>query len=104
MKRKKHTGGQAVYQRAYREQQKSLRKPGRDDLARVALFWIITKALQRDKEDELARWEKLMTERLVEQGFDRDATRIRINGIIERYRDGWDFQLKPQLRRDEAEL
>lgn len=102
MRRKGYRSGQAVYQRAYREQQNSLRKPGRDDLARVALFWIITTALQRDKEDELARWENLMTERLVEQGFDRDATRIRINAIIDRYRNGWEFQLKPQLRRDEG--
>lgn len=95
--RKGHNKQQSAYQRAYRDQQKSLRKPSRDDLARVALFWIITKALERHKEGELAKWENLMTERLVEQGFDRDATRIRINGIIERYRNGWEFQLKPQL-------
>lgn len=100
--RKGNSKEQAVYQRAYREQQKLLRKPSRDDLARVALFWIITKALDRHKEGELAKWEKLMTDRLVEQGFDRDATRTRINGIIERYSNGWEFQLKPQLHANEG--
>lgn len=102
MNRKRRGREQAVYQRAYREQQKSLRKPGRDDVARIALFWIITKALERDKEGELAKWGVLMTERLVEQGFDRHASRVRINELIDRYGNGWEFQRKPQILREEG--
>jgi len=88
---------QAEYQRRYRQQQTSLRKPSRDDVARIALHWIINEALRRNKEGELGKWTELVVTRLTDQGFDRDAARRRIDQLIERYEDGWDFQGKPHL-------
>jgi hypothetical protein len=88
---------QVDYQRRYRRQQTSLRKPSRDDVARVALHWIINEALKRDKEGQLCKWTELIVKHLVDQGFDRDAARRRIHELIERYEDGWGFQRKPHL-------
>ena len=92
---------QAACQRRYRRQQTALRRPSRDDVARVALHWIITAALERDKDGELAKWSGTMVRRLVRQGFDRDAARRRIDQLIGRYEDGWTFQGKPHLARDD---
>ena len=41
------TRGAGAQQRRYRQHQNALRKPSRDDVARVALHWIIETALQR---------------------------------------------------------
>ncbi len=89
---------QADYQRRYRQQQTSLRKPSRDDVARVALHWIIVRCLEQEQEGELGKWTEIMVRRLVKQGFDRDAAHRRIHRLIERYEDGWGFQRKPHLR------
>lgn len=91
----------AAYQRRYRRQQPALRKPSRDDLARVALHWIIPAAFERNKDGELAKWSGTMARRLVQQGFDRDAARRRIDQLIVQYGDGWTFQGKPHLTRDD---
>lgn len=40
---------QADYQRAYREQQKTLRKPTRDDVARLALYVMIRERLDEGR-------------------------------------------------------
>jgi len=96
-KRKVRNAGQAAYQRAYRMSQIACRKPARDDVARVALHWIITEALRRNKTGELAKWCDLIVTRLSKQGFDPGAARIRINHLIEQYENGWTFQRKVRL-------
>jgi hypothetical protein len=90
----------AAQQRRYRQHQNALRKPSRDDVARVALHWIIETALQRHKEGELGKWSETIVRRLADQGFERDAARGRIDQLIARYEDGWRFQGKPHLRQD----
>lgn len=94
---------QAAYQRAYRRQQMAQRKPARDDVARVALHWIITEALRRNKQGELVKWCDLIVTRLSEQGFDRDAARIRIGHLVEQYEKGWAFQQKVHLKTSEGD-
>ncbi|PYF03660.1 hypothetical protein BJ122_106156 [Rhodopseudomonas faecalis] len=88
---------QADYQRAYRRQQKASRKPSRDDVARLALYLVISDGLKDGQERAFANWCETVTTGLVEQGFDRDATRHRLDQLIERYAEGWDFQLKRHL-------
>lgn len=92
---------QAEYQRRYRQQQTSLRKPSRDDVARIALHWLIVRSLKQENEGELGRWSEIMVQHLFKQGFDRDAARRRIDQLIKRYEDGWDFQGKPHLGCDQ---
>jgi TPP-dependent pyruvate/acetoin dehydrogenase alpha subunit len=88
---------QADYQRAYRQQQKASRTPSRDDVARLALHLMISEGLKEGQERNLADWCETVTTGLVEQGFDPDATRHRIDQLIERCADGWGFQLKRHL-------
>jgi hypothetical protein len=88
---------QADYQRAYRIQQKALRKPSRDDVARVALHLMIGEALKHNEDGKLTEWCAVLVIRLADQGFNRDAAHRRVDQLIERYADGWDFQRKPHL-------
>lgn len=90
----------AAQQRRYRQQQKALRKPTRDDVARVALHWIIKTALERNKAGELGKWSETIVRRLADQGFERDAARRRLDQLIAQYEGGWAFQGKPHLRHD----
>jgi hypothetical protein len=90
----------ATQQRRYRQRQQILRRPSRDDVARVALHWIIKTALERNKEGELGKWSETIVRRLADQGFERDAARRRIDQLIARYEGGWQFQGKPHLRRN----
>jgi len=89
----------AAYQRQYREQQTALRRPSRDDVARVALHWAVMRTLRPGREGLLAQWSRYLVESLVAQGFDRAASHRRIDELIQRYEDGWQFQSKPYLRR-----
>ncbi|UZE46941.1 hypothetical protein ONR75_18175 [Rhodopseudomonas sp. P2A-2r] len=90
---------QADHQRAYRLQQKDLRKPSRDDVARLALHLMINEALRRGQDEELSRWCETIVTQLAAQGFERDAAYRRVDQLIERYADGWTFQRKPHLAR-----
>ena len=91
----------AAYQRQYRARQTALRRPSRDDVARIALHWAVTRSLRPGRERMLAIWSKHLIEILVNQGFDRNASRRRIDELIQRYEDGWNFQLRPHLRQRE---
>jgi hypothetical protein len=88
---------QADYQRAYRAEQKALRKPTRDDVARLALHLMINGWLQDGDDAKLAEWCKTIVARLGEQGFEKDATYHRLDELIERYAQGWSFQRKTHL-------
>ena len=90
----------AAQQRRYRQQQKALRKPTRDDVARVALHWIIIRLLRAGRDGDLGKWSETIVKRLVRQGFEGDAARRRIDLLIARYEGGWSFQGKPHLRHD----
>lgn len=96
---RRHTHA-AAQQRRYRRQQIALRKPARDDVARVALYWIIMKLLRAGRDGDLGKWSEIIVKRLVRQGFDGNAARRRIDQLITRYEGGWAFQGKPHLRHD----
>ena len=87
---------QAEYQRAYRAEQKAKRKPSRDDVARVALHWMILHSLGKEPQ-HLDRLRATIVARLAVQGFDHEAAAARLDELIDRYEEGWDFQRKPHL-------
>lgn len=93
---------QRARQQAYRDEQKRQRRPGRDDIARVALRWLILgTAKLAVREGNPARMNKVendILEALVEQGFDRAASDRALGELIDRYVEGqWDFRRKVHL-------
>lgn len=85
-------------QRKLRTKHKVEKRPGRDDIARVALHWIISQALKKGVEDQLDQIADRVVARLVEQGFDEAASRVVFDGLVEKYgRSGWGFRRKPHL-------
>jgi hypothetical protein len=93
----------ADYQCAYRKQQLALRKPSRDDVARVALHLMITEALGNSRDGELGGLGETLVDRLERQGFARDAAYRRVDQLVERYAGGWSPQRKPHLTRPSAD-
>ncbi|AUX77975.1 hypothetical protein [Sinorhizobium fredii] len=93
---------QRARQQEYRDQQKQLRRPGRDDIARIALQWLIVNTAKlAEREGNPARMNKVeeaTLEKLVEQGFDPAASDRVLGDLIDRYVEGnWDFRRKPHL-------
>lgn len=90
-------------QQAYRDEQRRLRRPSRDDIARVALRWLILgTAKLAEREGNPARMNKVEMDilaGLIEQGFDRAAADQALGDLIDRYVDGkWDFRRKVHLQ------
>lgn len=91
---------QAEYQRRYRESQKALKKPSRDDVAAAALHFMIVDALKTAKGRLLLdKMQDKIVEVLVKQGFGRAASRARLDELVERYEAGWQPQKKAHLKR-----
>lgn len=90
---------QASYQRAYRAEQTAHRKPSRDDVARLALHSVISSMLEQDDGVKLFAWSDALVNGLVAQGYERNAARSRVDGLIDRYADGWVPQRKVHLTR-----
>lgn len=93
---------QRARQQEYRDAQKKLRRPGRDDIARIALQWLIVNTAKlAEREGNPARMNKVeeaILEKLVEQGFDPMASDTALGDLIDRYVEGgWDFRRKPHL-------
>ena len=90
---------QRLRQQQYREKLKAQRKPGRDDIARVALHWIIVQSEEKGQGSGLAKLENKVVARLAEQGFDLNASYEAFEDLIDKYTgQRWDFRRKPHLR------
>jgi len=94
-------GKQRERQRRYRDRQRAERRPGRDDIARILLHFMIVKAV---KSEDTVAMEKLITmllDALKGQGFDEDASLDVVEDLIFRYtKRGWDFRRKIHLTSD----
>jgi len=94
-------GKQRERQRRYRDRQRAERRPGRDDIARILLHFMIVKAV---KSADTVAMEKLITmllDALKGQGFDEDASLDVVEDLIFRYtKRGWDFRRKIHLTSD----
>ena len=95
---------QKVRQAELRRRNRALRRPTRDDVARVLLFKAITDV---DTPEKRALWETLegkLIDMLVEQGFDgRESERV-LDDLYERYTTGrGGFRRKLHLEDGQAE-
>jgi SOS response regulatory protein OraA/RecX len=88
---------QREYQRKYRKRVKGGRAPDRDEIARQLLHYAITENLKRDRETELWHMADSVIERLVERGYDLEASQNVFIKIVDRYEKGWSFQRRVHL-------
>lgn len=82
----------AARQRAYRQRQKDARRPSRDDIATTTFLYLVQETARVGNWDTFNEIMNRVTDRLVERGFDRQASTRAIDGLIDRYEDGWEFQ------------
>lgn len=78
---------QRAYQREKRIKDAKARRPGRDDVARTTLFWIVKRMAERTPH-EMELFQERMVEMLVEQGFDPQASDAVLDELIAKYRTG----------------
>ena len=95
---------QRVRQKALRERNRDLRRPTRDDIARMLLHLALDQ-LTRDQDiEELARVQDGLVRRLVKQGFDRQQCHLAFDDLLDKYKKGWSFQKKVHLSsKDDAD-
>lgn len=79
---------QRVRQQKLRDRDKEARRPGRDDVARVALFWVISRAIQKQQFEELDKFRDQIVSMLADQGFDAHASDAVFEDLVEKYRTG----------------
>nr|WP_316652596.1 hypothetical protein [uncultured Gellertiella sp.] len=84
---------QRAYQQDKRQKDAQARRPGRDDVARTALFWIVRRMAERTPH-EMELFQERMVEMLVAQGFDQRASDAVLDDLIAKYRSG-----EPPFRR-----
>ena len=72
-------------QRKLREADRKARKPGRDDVARLALYWLISRAIEKGQHEELKKFRDKMVEMLSEQGFDPSQSETVLGELIYKY-------------------
>lgn len=88
---------QREYQKQYRKRLKGARAPDRDEIARELLHYAITENLKNDREAAMWRLAEAIIDRLVERGYDADATEQAFTAIVDRYEAGWSFQRRLHL-------
>ena len=72
-------------QRKLRLADRNARKPGRDDVARLALYWLISRAIEKGQHEELEKFRDKMVEMLSEQGFDPSQSDTVLVELIYKY-------------------
>ena len=72
-------------QRKLRLADRKARKPRRDDVARLALYWLITRAIEKKQHEELEKFRNRMVEMLTEQGFDPGQSETVLGELIYKY-------------------
>lgn len=92
-------------QQEYRERLKKDRRPTRDDIARIALHWLIVETAKlAEKEKKPARMNKVedvLLDGLAAQGFNPTASDEVLGAIIDKYVDGrWIFRRKLHLQQE----
>lgn len=85
-------------QQKLRDADRKAKRPGRDDVARTALFMSISSMVAKGRHDALEAFRSVVIEMLVRQGFDERASRTDVDELVEKYADGdWPFRRKPHL-------
>ncbi|MBB6262438.1 hypothetical protein FHS77_003012 [Paenochrobactrum gallinarii] len=90
-------------QQKVRERHKRDRKPSRDDIARVLLHMFIMRSYKTNQMHLLEGYCDMIVRRLKAQGFDKDASYVVIDDLIEKYtKSDWQFFRKLHLKDDDT--
>ncbi|MEW9525939.1 hypothetical protein MRBLRH8O_003801 [Agrobacterium radiobacter] len=85
-------------QQKLRDADRKAKRPGRDDVARTALFMAISAMAAEGATETLGKFKKRVVRMLVKQGFDEHESHTVFDGLVEKYRNGdWPFRRKPHL-------
>lgn len=85
-------------QQKLRDADRKAKRPGRDDVARVALYWLINRAIEKEMHEDLEKFRARIVAMLAEQGFDNRQSEIVLDELIYKYRTGGSpFRRKPHL-------
>ncbi|MBP1875626.1 hypothetical protein J2Z19_005362 [Ensifer adhaerens] len=85
-------------QQTMRDANRKAKRPGRDDVARTALFMSISSMVAKGNHDALEAFRSVVISMLIRQGFDGRASRAVFDELVEKYEDGdWPFRRKPHL-------
>ena len=85
-------------QQKLRDADRKAKRPGRDDVARVALYWLINRAIKKELHEELEKFRARIVAMLAEQGFDDRQSETVLDDLISKYRTGGSpFRRKPHL-------
>lgn len=86
-------------QKIYRDQQRVLRRPSRDDIARVFLWQMMSRARQAGERRVDQMLDMIVTE-LTDQGFDERQSELAFGDLLDRYSntDTPPFRRKVHLR------
>ncbi|MBB4478947.1 hypothetical protein [Rhizobium etli] len=75
-------------QKALRDANRRAKRPDRDDVARVALFWLIRRAIEKGQQMELEKFQNKIVSMLTDQGFDERECDVVFDDLVARYRTG----------------
>lgn len=75
-------------QKALRDANRKARRPDRDDVARVALFWLIRRAVEKGQEAKLEKFQDVVVSMLIDQGFDERECDVVFDDLVSKYRSG----------------
>ena len=74
------------------------KRPSRDDVARVALWWMISSMADKGKPDVLQEFHDRIVVLLTQQGFSEAASDEVMDDLVRKYRSGgWPFRRKVHL-------
>lgn len=88
---------QRARQKALRQRNRALKRPGRDDFARMLLHIGLEENVRAKNFDELDRLQDGLVKKLVHQGFDQHQCDQVFEELIEKYERGWTFFRKVHL-------
>lgn len=75
-------------QKALRDANRRAKRPDRDDVARVALFWLIRRAIEKGQQMELEKFRNKIVSMLTDQGFDERECDVVFDDLVAKYRMG----------------
>jgi len=75
-------------QKALRDANRRAKRPNRDDVARVTLFWLIRRAIDKDQQMELEKFQNKIVSMLTDQGFDERECDAVFDDLVAKYRTG----------------